>query len=431
MAGILLAILILSIVIMFHEFGHFLLAKANHIVVTEFSLGFGPRILSFQKGETRYSWKAIPFGGSCAMLGEDEADEDAPGTFNGASPLARILVVAAGPVFNFILAFIMGMILIGISGTRPALVTEVTSGSAAEAAGLQVGDEIVKYEGNGIANISEISIDMSLDGIPKDAIHLTYVRNGQKHSIVYQPELEEYYRLGYSYSAGDDGAAEVTQLEKNMPAREAGLLVGDLIVGVNGTEIKTAADLQTYNEQHPMDGSVVTMTIKRGTRTFDVQMTPVQSTVASTGFSLGTQRVNTSFPKIIVDGIKETGYWIHVTVKSLVSLITGVFTVREMSGPVGIVSTVGSVYNQAKSYGALEVFLELLQFTILISANLGVMNLLPLPALDGGRLVFLIIEAIRRKPVNRELEGKIHFIGFAALMALMVFVCYNDVAKLI
>ena len=146
---------------------------------------------------------------------------------------------------------------------------------------------------------------------------------------------------------------------------------------------------------------------------------------------LGTQRVSTYFPKIIVDGIKETGYWIHVTFKSLVSLITGVFTVREMSGPVGIVSAVGLVYNQAKQYGALEIFLELLQFTILISANLGVMNLLPLPALDGGRLVFLIIEAIRRRPVNRELEGKIHFIGFAALMVLMVFVCYNDVAKLI
>lgn len=431
MAGILLAVLILSIVIMFHELGHFLLAKANHIVVTEFSLGFGPRILSFQKGETRYSWKAIPFGGSCAMLGEDEADEDAPGTFNGASPLARILVVAAGPVFNFILAFLMAMILIGISGTRPALVSEVTKGSAAEAAGLQAGDEIVKYEGNGIANISEITVDMSIDGIPKDAVHLTYVRDGKKHSVVYQPDLEEYYRMGYSYSAGDDDAAEITQLEKNMPAREAGLLVGDLIVGVNGTEIQTASDLQTYNEQHPMDGSEVTLTIRRGTRTFDVKVTPVRSTVASTGFVLGTQRVSTYFPKIIIDGIKETGYWIHVTFKSLVSLITGVFTVREMSGPVGIVSAVGSVYNQAKQYGALEIFLELLQFTILISANLGVMNLLPLPALDGGRLVFLIIEAIRRRPVNRELEGKIHFIGFAALMVLMVFVCYNDVAKLI
>lgn len=431
MAGILLAILILSIVILFHELGHFLLAKANHIVVTEFSLGFGPRILSFRKGETRYSWKAIPFGGSCAMLGEDEADEDAPGTFNGASPFSRILVVAAGPVFNFILAFIMGMILIGISGTRPALITEVAQGSSAEAAGLAAGDEIVKYEGNGIANISEISIDMSIDGIPKDAVHLTYIRDGKKHSVVYKPDLEEYYRAGYTYSAGEDDAAEVTQLEKNMPARKAGLLVGDIIVGVNGTEIKTASDLQAYNEKHPMDGNKVTLTIRRGTRTFEVSLTPVRSTVASTGFQLGTQRVATSFPKIIADGIEETGYWIHVTVKSLVSLISGVFTVREMSGPVGIVSTVGSVYSQAKDYGALEVFLELLQFTILISANLGVMNLLPLPALDGGRLVFLIIEMIRRRPVNRELEGKIHFIGFAALMALMVFVCFNDVAKLI
>lgn len=431
MAGILLAILILSIVIMFHELGHFLLAKAGHIVVTEFSLGFGPRILSFQKGETRYSWKAIPFGGSCAMLGEDEADEDAPGTFNGAPVLSRILVVAAGPVFNFILAFLMGMILIGLSGTRPALVDEVDAGSPAEEAGLQAGDKIVKYEGNGIANINEISVDMSIDGIPKDAIHLTYERDGKKHKITYTPETEQYYRLGYTYSAGDDGEAEITQLEKGMPAREAGLIVGDVIVAVDGTEINTAEELQEYNEAHPMDGSEITMTVKRGNHTFDVTVTPVESTVASAGFTLTTKRVNSSFPRIIADGISETGYWIHVTYKSLISLITGVFSVREMSGPVGIVSAVGSVYSQAKQYGALEVFLELLQFTILISANLGVMNLLPLPALDGGRLVFLVIEAIRRKPVNREIEGTIHFIGFAALMVLMVFVCYNDVAKLI
>ena len=125
------------------------------------------------------------------------------------------------------------------------------------------------------------------------------------------------------------------------------------------------------------------------------------------------------------------GYWVHVTLKSLSGLITGVFSVREMSGPVGIVSAVGTVYESAKSYGLLEVILSLMNFSVLISVNLGVMNLLPLPALDGGRLVFLVIEAIRRKPVNRKIEGIVHFAGFALLMALMVVVCFNDVVKLL
>lgn len=431
MAGLIFAIIILSVVILFHELGHFLLARANHIVVTEFSLGFGPRILSLRRGETRYSWKLIPFGGSCAMLGEDEAEEDAPGTFNGASVFGRIAVVAAGPVFNFLLAFLMGMILIGVSGTRPALVSTVQENSPAEEAGLQRGDRIVRYEGNGIANVNELSFDLSIDGVPRDTVRLTYERDGKKHSVSYHPELETYYRMGYTYGEGDAGKAQITQVEKGMPARQAGLISGDVITAVNGKAVESMEDLRTYMEEHPLDGSEVTLTIERGRDTFDVTITPVEASVAQLGFDLATKRVATSFPRIIADGIAETGYWIHITWKSLVSLVTGVFSVREMSGPVGIVSAVGSVYQSASRYGALEVFLELLQFTILISANLGMMNLLPLPALDGGRLVFLILEAIRRKPLNRKVEGIVHFVGFAALMALMVFVCWNDLAKLL
>ncbi|MGI6118161.1 MAG: RIP metalloprotease RseP [Bilifractor sp.] len=427
---ILLAILLLSIVVLFHEWGHYLLAKANHITVTEFSLGFGPRLISFEKNGTRYSWKAIPFGGSCAMLGEDEADEDTPGAFNWASPLARISVVAAGPVFNFILAFAMSMILVGISGTRPALVDEVTDGSPAMEAGLQPGDEIVRYEGNGIAGISELNFDVELDGIPTDEISLTYVRDGKKHKISYAPSTENVYRFGFTYSEGSDGTLVITLVSKGSAAREAGMISGDEILAVNGTEVSSIEDLQNYYEENPLDGSPVTFRIRRNSKTFDMTITPEKKEVASLGFTLATEKRTVGFPGIIKAGIDETGYWIHVTWKSLGGLLTGAFSVQEMSGPVGIVNAVGSVYEQAKQYGALEVFLELLQFAILLSANLGVMNLIPFPALDGGRLVFLVIEAIRKKPVNRKIEGAVNFVGFAALMCLMVFVCVNDVLKL-
>ena len=144
---IIIAIVIFSAIILFHELGHFLFAKLNKIVVTEFSLGMGPRLYSFEKGDTRYSLKLLPIGGSCAMLGEDTDIENEPGTFNSASVWGRISVVAAGPVFNFIMAFVLSVIIVGAVGYEPSRVLSVKEGSAAEAAGLKEGDIITGYQG--------------------------------------------------------------------------------------------------------------------------------------------------------------------------------------------------------------------------------------------------------------------------------------------
>ena len=144
---IIIAIVIFSAIILFHELGHFLFAKLNKIVVTEFSLGMGPRLFSFEKGDTRYSLKLLPIGGSCAMLGEDTDIENEPGTFNSASVWGRISVVAAGPVFNFIMAFVLSVIIVGAVGYEPSRVLSVKEGSAAEAAGLKEGDIITGYQG--------------------------------------------------------------------------------------------------------------------------------------------------------------------------------------------------------------------------------------------------------------------------------------------
>jgi len=427
---IILALIVLSIVILFHEFGHFLFAKINHIVVEEFSLGMGPRLLSFQGKETRYSLKLILFGGSCAMKGED-LEDDSPGSFNAASPLARISVVAAGPVFNFILAFLFAAVIIGIAGADPAYVAEVTEGSPAAEAGLQAGDRIVRYEGNGIANASELSFDMSIDGVPTDQINLTYERDGKKQKINFEPATTQRYLLGFTYSADEDGNNEIILVQNKSPMYQAGVEAGDHITEVNGTAISSYDALIQYFEDHPMDGTPVSMKFDRNGRSFEAKMIPEEQTVADAGFLLSGMREKVSVPTLLKYSFGEMGYWVHVTLKSLSGLITGVFSVREMSGPVGIVSAVGTVYESAKSYGLLEVILSLMNFSVLISVNLGVMNLLPLPALDGGRLVFLIIEAIRRKPVNRKIEGIVHFAGFALLMVLMVVVCFNDVVKLL
>ena len=162
---IVIAIIIFSAIILIHEFGHFLFAKLNGIGVTEFSLGMGPRLFSFQRGETRYSVKILPLGGSCAMVGEDTAEEDIPGAFNAAPVWGRISVVAAGPIVNFILAFILSVIIVGFMGYDPAEVMEVQEGSPAAEAGLQKGDIITEYD--------SYHVDLAKDMYAVSYTHLT------------------------------------------------------------------------------------------------------------------------------------------------------------------------------------------------------------------------------------------------------------------
>jgi regulator of sigma E protease len=340
---IILALLIFSLIIVIHEMGHFLLAKKNGIYVTEFSVGMGPRIASFVKGETRYSIKLLPFGGSCMMLGEDEASDDER-SFGKKSVWARISVVAAGPIFNFILAFILSLFIIGSIGYDAPVINKVADGYPAQEAGIQAGDEIVQINNQKIHFYREIS-DYGLFN-QGETVNIVYKRDGEKYSITIVPKLNE--ETG-TYLYGFMGSGE----------------------RIKGNAINT-----------------------------------------------------------IKYSAYEVKYWINLTIKSLGLIFKGKVTADDVSGPVGIVNMIGTTYEESKSEGLFNVWLKMLIISILLSANLGVMNLLPLPALDGGRLVFLIIEAVRGKPINQEKEGMVHFVGLMLLMALMVFVMFNDIRKL-
>lgn len=427
----LIAILILGVCILFHEFGHFLLARLNKITVVEFALGMGPILFRHKskKSGTVYAFKLLPFGGSCSMLGEDE-DDTQPGSFLSKNVWQRISVVAAGPVFNFILAFFCGMIVIGLAGFDPARVVEVEEGSPAAEAGIQTGDLITRYEGNGISSGRELYADISLDGVPTDEIKLTYKRDGEKHMVTYVPETSQRYLLGFSYSA-DASQVEVTSLTPGSPISEAGVQVGDIITGLNDHEVTSAESLIHYLQDNPLDGSPVDISYTHnGKEKNAYQVSPDYVTEASLGFSFNLAREKTGIAGTIGNSFRDIGYWIHVTYKSLLSLITGKFSVNDMSGPVGVVSTIGDAYKEAAPEGPLVTFLTMMNMLVLITANLGVMNLLPLPALDGGRLFFMLIEVIRRKPVKREIEGRVHFAGLMILLAFMVYVTIHDIWKL-
>ena len=424
---IIIALLVFSVIILFHELGHFLLAKRNNIAVTEFSLGMGPRLLSTEKGGTRYSLKLFPIGGSCMMVGEDD-DDNTEGSFNNASVWARISVVAAGPIFNFILAFVFAMIITSVVGYDPAKVLQVTEGSPAAEAGLQEGDVITEFQGRHISIGRDLDSYMNLHGLQDEEISLTYKRDGKKYDITYTADSEKRYMLGFYYMT--EGEPQITQVMIGSSMAEAGVMPGDISREINGVAVADAKELQEYLSGHPLDGSEVTLGMERDGKVETIVATPQMTKTVDSGFVYNIYREKTNFLGVMKYSAVEVRYWISSTIESLMMFVKGQFSVNDLSGPVGIIDVIGDSYEEAKEEGAVMVWMQMLYWAILLSANLGVMNLLPIPALDGGRLVFLLIEAVRKKRLNPNVEGMIHFAGFMLLMLLMVFVMFNDFRRL-
>lgn len=345
--NIVIALIIFGIIVLIHEFGHFLFAKLSGIKVLEFSVGMGPRILSFKGKETKYSLKLLPLGGSCQMMGEDE-DEQMPshGSFNEAPVFNRIATIAAGPIFNFILAFFVAIFIVANVGVDKPIISGFMDGLPAASSELKAGDEIKKING----------------------VKIDFYRNVSTYLYLH---------------AGEDITLDVSR---------------------EGEGNKTVKITPVYNEEYKQ------------------YMLGLESK--------GYEKLNNPL-EVIKYSALEVKYTISTTIDSLIYLIKGKANAGEISGPIGIITVIGDTVEQSKSYGIFVVILSLAQMTLLLSANLGVMNLLPLPALDGGRLIFLFLEIIFRRPLNRKLEGYIHLAGFALLMLLMVFVMVNDIRRII
>ncbi|MDO5519735.1 MAG: RIP metalloprotease RseP [bacterium] len=430
---ILIALLVFSVIVIIHELGHFLLAKKNGITVTEFSLGMGPRLLSHQGKETRYSVKLLPLGGSCMMLGEDETSDD-PGAFNKKGVWARISVIAAGPIFNFILAFVLALFVVGFSGIDEAVVEELAKGYPAAEAGMQPGDVITKINGSHVDISRDIDVYFQFHPLVEGSeVSVTYERNGEEFTSVMLPKKYDRYMLGITRST-DESSAKITGVTEDGVAKQAGLQANDVVKSIDGIAINSGIEFTTYMNEHPFTGEEVTIVYERDGKEGVAKVTPkLASSAYSLGLSYNQYRGGkiTSPLQIIKYSYVEVKFWIKTVVASLGQLVTGKLSKDDIAGPVGMFEMIGDSYEQAASIGFSTVLLSLSGLIILLSANLGVMNLLPLPALDGGRLVFLFIEAVRGKPVDPEKEGFVHMIGFIALMLLMVFVFYNDIMRIV
>jgi regulator of sigma E protease len=424
--NIIVAIFILGIIVIIHELGHFLLAKLNGITVTEFSVGMGPRLASFVHRGTRYSLKLLPIGGSCMMLGEDETVED-EGAFHKKGVWARFSVIFAGAFFNFIFAFILALILLGDAGVDKPYITGTKGGSAVDGV-LQEGDLITKIGKSPIHFASEIRYYYYFNDLTREPVKISYIRDGKKETAEITPG--DIYLLGCNYN-GESEKAVLTSVIEGYPITEAGVTAGDVIVGINGVEIKTGSDMEAYFNSNPLaKDTPITVTYLKGGEGDPITVKVTPKAVLDIGWSY-----NQYYEKVSSWEVVKYSFWnlrmnIVNTVKSVFYLVTSKISPKEIAGPVGIVNYVGDIVSESKDYGIRAMVLSLINFSIIISANLGVMNLLPLPALDGGRLVFLLIEAIRRKPVPKEKEAMVHMVGMALLMLLMVFVFYNDIRNI-
>jgi regulator of sigma E protease len=429
--NIIVALLILGVIVLIHELGHFLLAKANGVTVTEFSIGMGPRLASIERKGTRYSLKLLPIGGSCMMLGEDESIDDA-GAFNKKGVWARFSVIFAGAFFNFILAYVLSLIFVGNVGIDRPIVTGTVVNSAAEGV-LQEGDEITAINGSPIHFSREINYYLYFNPLSEKPIEVTYIRDGAKKTSSVTPKWTESYMLGCSY-ARSATAAKMESITEGYPLAEAGLQVDDVIVNINGTDIASGEAFAAYIDANPLTEEKITISYVRDGDTANPITVMVSPKLVASNYSVG-MKYNPSFEKAsALDVIEYSFYEVKLnivnTLKSVLYLISGKAHLNEIAGPVGIVNYVDDIVSETKDYGIGITVLSLIEFSIMISANLGVMNLLPFPALDGGRLVFILIEAIFRKPVPKEKEAMVHMIGMALLMALMVFVLFNDIRNI-
>lgn len=433
--SIIIAIIIFGLLIFIHEMGHFLLAKKNGIRVIEFSIGFGPRIFSFDKGDTKYSLKLLPFGGACQMLGEDyfgeeDVDLDHENSFESKSVWARISVVFGGPLFNILLAFLLALVVMGIVGYDKPEIIYVEEGGALYEAGVREGDIITEFNGADVTLSRELALELFVNPISEDDVTLSYERDGKEYEVTVTPEYKKSYALGIQYSR-QDSEAVITKVSEDSAASKAGMEDGDVIKSIDGNEITSGSELYQYLKANPLGEESITVVVERDDKNIELEIQPVYSGESYLlGFSYNTGRVKVGALDSIKYSVAEIGYQIKSVFRSLALLFNGRLGTDDFTGPVGIVDIIDDTYQSSKTDGALYVFLNIANITLLISANLGVMNLLPIPGLDGGRLVFLLIEAIFRKPVPKKFEGVITAVCMILIMLFAVYIMYNDITKL-
>ena len=420
-------IVLLGFLIFIHELGHFTVAKLCRVKVNEFAIGFGPTIWKKQGKETKYALRLIPLGGFVSMEGEDE-ESNQEGSFSKASIPKRMAIVVAGATVNIIFAIIVYFILVSTSGTFISNEIDTNiDGYAAQEAGLQAGDKIVKVNDEEIK--SKYDLDKVMDKNNGEEITVQVERNGELLNFSIKPTEVKSKVTGIYL----DDKAKIITMDKESPAEKAGIQNNDVILKINGQEVNGSRDKaieilnqsenNTTNEnnntnENNQDNETIEFTLKRGNAEVTINLVP--DTVSTYYLGVNMKYAEDTFINRCINGWIETKTFVFSIFDNLRQLFTGNVGLDQMMGPVGISEVVANTNG----------FREFFEMMALISLSLGVTNLLPIPALDGGKLLILLIEAIRRKPLKQETEMNIQLVGFAIIIGIFLMVTYNDILRI-
>lgn len=418
---------VLGVLVFVHELGHFLLARWNGVRVLTFSLGFGPKLLKFRRGDTEYAISAIPLGGYVKMAGEspDDPRAGAPDEFMSKTKWQRFQILIAGPVMNILLALVVMTLVIYQGATVPAfeqeapVVGRVLPGSPAEQAGLRPGDLILEVAGTEVRTWEGLQLRV-LPRANRD-VQIVVRRDGERHTLSVVPEAHTKYEIG-DIGIAPDVHPQLTQVMAGSPAAAAGLQAGDVIVRVNGSD---TTDVALADEIGKSPGAPVTLTVRRDGTEREVVVTPRdEGGVGRIGVQFSpweTRTVDPTFFQAIGLSVQQNLQWSTMIFEMLGGLLTADTSPRQLMGPIGIAEVAGGA--AAVSWAALFATMAM------ISLNLGLLNLLPIPILDGGHIAILAIEGLARRDFSMRAKERMLMAGFAMLMILMVTVIYNDLTR--
>lgn len=421
-------VFVLGVLVFVHELGHFLVAKRLGVRVLTFSLGFKPHLLRYRLGDTEYCLGLVPLGGYVKMAGEhpEETRAGRPDEFLSRSKWERFQILVMGPLMNVLLSFVV-MTFVLMQGAdvpayeqEPPVVGAVLAGSPAARAGLQPGDRIVSVAGEPVHTWEQ----MTLRILPRAgrAVEIAYERGGQLIRTWVVPEAAT------RFEAGDIGVLpvmhpQVRTVQPDQPAQRAGIRPGDVIVRLNDEPVDRDRLVKTINRSI---GQALTLTIRRGTEELDVVVTPARrGDVGLIGVELSPYELRTidpTFFQAIGMSVRKNLEWSGLIFRTLWELLTRETSPRQLMGPVAIAQLSG---------GAAQVsWMALLTLLAMVSLNLGILNLLPIPVLDGGHIAILLFEGLWRRDFSVRVKEKLLIAGFFVLMLLMATVIYNDLMRI-
>ncbi|HUP45699.1 MAG TPA: RIP metalloprotease RseP [Thermoanaerobaculia bacterium] len=416
-------ILVLGFLIFAHEAGHFMFAKLFRVKVLVFSFGFGKRLFGFRRGDTDYRVSLIPLGGYVRMAGDstEENQEGAPDEFLSKPKWQRFLILFAGPAVNILIAilFMAAIVMVGTEYTivRP-VIGEVLPDSPAQRAGLQTGDHIVRVGDEPIGDFNDLRLAVAMNAGSR--LRVEYLRDGERQSTILIPEREqsEYGPIG---RAGVRPLLDpiVGKVTPGSAAERAGLRTGDRIVSVNGAPIDNLDRLNEVLAKAP--GAPLTLGMARGEQPYTAKFPEVQFNPREPyrGFFPPTETRKLPLIPALKDSVEQNWKMLRYAGAAVARMFRPEGSVKELSGPISIARISGDMLRRG--------WMEVVALMAMISLQLGVMNLLPIPVLDGGHIMILLIEGVARRDLSLRVKERIQQLGFAVLATLMIVVLYNDV----